>query len=389
MNILQVIPVFNPPEFFGGSQQVVYQISKELSKRGHEVTVFCSDAKRSNLKESTENKTETFEGINVRHFDNKYPFLSDKFGFFYTPAIKKAFSDQKFDLIHLHELRGYQHIVAFKFAKETNVPYIIQAHGILGQSNSASRKIFDFFYGREILFNAQAVLALNKKEQEQYTRAGVPIGKTCIIPNGLNLSEYAQMPAKGVFKRKYHIAEKEQVILYLGRIHRVKGLDVLVKSFAKVLNQKNNVTLVIAGGDDGFLNQLMSLIASFNILNKVVFTGPLSGADKKEALVDADLFVLPSWYEMFPMALLEAYACGKKVVSSEFEGIHDFVPNSTAMLFKPGDVDQLSDVILSALKNDADMCLNASKFVSIYDISNICTQIEDVYKSVIAETKNS
>ena len=84
--------------------------------------------------------------------------------------------------------------------------------------------------------------------------------KIAIIPNGIDLSEYADLPPKGSFKRKFGIEEDEKIVLYLGRIPRIKGLDILVKAFAKVIEKIEGVRLVVVGHDDGYLGKLVALI---------------------------------------------------------------------------------------------------------------------------------
>jgi len=100
-------------------------------------------------------------------------------------------------------------------------------------------------------------------------------------------------------------------VLYLGRIRRIKGVDILVKAFANIIEKLKDVRLVVVGPDDGYLGELVALINALKMEDNVLITCPLYGRDKLEAYVDAKVYVLPSRYETFPMSLLEAYACAK------------------------------------------------------------------------------
>ena len=127
---------------------------------------------------------------------------------------------------------------------------------------------------------------------------GVPKNKIEIIPNGIDLIEDQYLPEKGLFRKKYNITNDENVILYLGRIHKIKGIDLLLKSFKLLTKDMDNVKLVIVGPGD--TSNLKKMIKGSTIENKVIFTGPLYGEDKNEVFIDSDLYVLPSIYDCFP-----------------------------------------------------------------------------------------
>ena len=101
---------------------------------------------------------------------------------------------------------------------------------------------------------------------------GVPEEKIAIIPNGIDLSEYASLPPEGSFKKKFGIKEKEKIVLYLGRIHKIKGIDILVKAFANVIKKLDSVRLVVVGPDDGYLSELQALIKALRIEDNVLIT---------------------------------------------------------------------------------------------------------------------
>jgi len=119
----------------------------------------------------------------------------------------------------------------------------------------------------------------------------------------------------------------------------------------------------------------------------VLILGPLYSKDKLEAYVDADVYVLPSRYETFPMGLLEAYACGKPVIASMVGGLkHLVVDGVTGFLVKPGDVKQLARSLQSLLDGDCgayEMGLKGRQFVKKnLTIEKVVDRIEDLYKDV-------
>lgn len=321
MNILYVIPYFNPKR--GGDVNVCTSLSKELVKKGHRITIITTDFEFDEEYITAIKK----QGINVVYFKSKFNFGL----LIYSPEMKKWLDNnlQSYDIVHLHTFRSYQNILLFNYCKKYDVPYIIQAHGSLSHlsKNKILKKFFDFRWGNKILNSAFKVIALTKYEKDQCKNMNVPEEKIVIIPNGINIKEYDNLPKKGEFRNKYSILEKEKIILYLGRINKIKGIDLLLDSFAELSKDIKNVKLVIAGPDDGYLNKIKK---KANLLGneKILIIGPIFNREKLEVYVDADVYVLPSVYETFPMTVLESLACGTPVIITERCGISNIINNS-------------------------------------------------------------
>jgi len=398
MKILQVVPYFPPAYAFGGPVKVVYEISKELAKRGHEINVYTTDAKDLNtrLDPSSGKPIDGLkdDGVKVCFFRNLTMISVKKFKLFITPEIILRMKEEAkvFDIIHLHEYRTFQNIVTAHYARRYDVPYLLQAHGSIPRIGSWRKLkwIYDVFIGHALLRDASKVIALSRVEAEQYRSMGVPDEKIAIIPNGIDLSEYANLPPRGAFKKKFSIPEDKKVILYLGRIHKIKGIDILIEAYAYLRKEMGckDAVLVIAGPDDGYLNEARALADSLGVSDSVMYVGPLYGRDKLAAYVDSDLCTLPSRYETFPMTLLEAYACGKPVVVSRVGGLEDLVKDGeTGLLFEPGNVKQLAKSIFNLLNgNDAakEMGLKGKNFVrENFTIKKVVERLERVYKEAV------
>ncbi|CAG0995221.1 1,2-diacylglycerol 3-alpha-glucosyltransferase [Methanosarcinales archaeon] len=343
MKILQVIPYFNPKK--GGDVAVSYQLSKYLSQMGHDVTIITSN------NEFDVNYANSLLNVNVIPFD----CLINLNKLIITPDMNKWLNNEinTFDIIHLHNFRTYQNSVIQYYAKKYGIPYILQAHGSLPRiiEKKGLKYLFDIFFGYRILRDASKVIALTKTEAEQYKNMGVDENRIKILPNGIDLSEYEKLPDKGIFRMKYGIKGNEKIVLFLGRIHRIKGVDLLVETFSDFANKTENVKLVIAGPDDGFLSTLKGQIEYLQIGNRILFTGPLYGLDKVEAFVDADVYILPSVYETFPNTVLEACACGTPVIVTDRCGISDIVENVGFVV--EYDKEQLEDAIIRILNDES------------------------------------
>ena len=351
MKILQVIPAFYPAHAYGGTVEVAYHISKELVRRGHEVTVYTSDSLDKYHRQKS--RISEVDGIKVYYFKTPSNRLAWN-RLVFTPGMRLQLSKEikNFDTIHLHGFRNFQNIPAHHYAKKYSIPYVLQAHGSLPRIIKKQRlkKLYDWVWGNKILKDASKVVALTRTEAEQYKKMGVDEDKIEIVPNGIDLSKFENLPEKGEIRRKYLIEDDEKVILYLGRIHKIKGIDLFVKAFADLAAELDNVKLVIIGPDDGFLSMLKAQIEDLKMDDKILFTGPLYERDKLEAYVDADVYVLPSVYETFPVTVLEACACGTPVIITDRCGIADIVDKVGCVV--EYDKDQLRDAMFKILSDE-------------------------------------
>ena len=355
MKILQVTNFFKPSWESGGPARVVYEISKKLVERGHDVTVYTTDGYKSRL-DVKKNKPVDVDRVKTYYFRNLSSYLTREMVLmipYYLPIVaRRAIRD--FDVIHIHEHRTMLAVVVHHYAKKYRVPYILQARGSVLPffQKRGLKRIFDIFFGYKILRDASKVIALTKTEIEQYKKMGVDEGKIEIVPNGIDLSEYDNLPKRGEFRKKYLIREDEKVILYLGRIHKIKGIDLLVEAFSDLIKELDDIRLVIVGPDDGFLSSLKRQIEDLKIGDRILFTGPLYERDKLEAYVDADVYVLPSVYETFPVTVLEACACGTPVIVTDRCGIANIVNNNNVGYVVEYNKDQLQDAIFKILINE-------------------------------------
>ncbi len=391
MKILQVIPVFYAAS--GGPVSSVRAISKELSKR-HEVTIYTTSAKDKEHDSRNlpfEVKSDGYQTVYFpRVFTASYLNIS--------PTMERALIEniRDFDIIHLHSWRQFQDIIVHHYAKKCHVPYILQVHGSLPRiaAKTKFKWIYDLLFGYNILKDASKVIALSQMELKQYLRFGVPKEKIEIVPNGINLEEYANLPQRGFFREKYGLSENSKIILYLGRLHQIKGIDYLIKAYANLINgmKVDNALLVLVGPDDSYLNEIKHLINKLGLENRVLLTGPLYDKEKLEAYVDADIYASPSRYEAFGISLLEACACGKPVVTSGIGGVKDFVVDGiTGYLVELGNIEMLSIRILSLLKDEnksKKMGSSGRDFVKKnFDIVKIVNRLEQLYKNAIDSNK--
>ena len=385
MRILHVVPSFAPCFAHGGVVNASYQIAKKQVEDGHDVTVYTTDSCNERLR-FEDNYNVDVDGIKVFYFKNLSNNIKNKLTID-TPVsaishIRRTIAD--FDIIQIHEHRHSLAIATHRYAKKNHIPYVMQAHGSVPPffQKEKLKDIFDRLWGFDILHDASRVFALTEVEKEQYLKMGVAEDRIEIVPLGINLDEYANLPERGNFKSRFGIDAEDKVILFLGRIHEIKGLDLLVNAFDKIEN--DNVKLAIVGGDSGFKDTLDEMIEERDLQDKVIFPGVLTGRDKIEALVDCDVFVMPSRYESFTTSGLEAMACGKPLVLTRNNHIHTWVKDNVGLVCD-FDEDDLSNCIETLLDN-GELCREFGEtgrklIEDKYDWDKVSKHIESIYRS--------
>lgn len=379
MKVLQVIQFFSSNH--GGSAVVPYELSKHLQKRGHDVTVLTTDFQMNN------DFINSLDNVEVIPFHCQMNIG----GFLVSPSMNNYLKENinKFDIIHMHNFRTYQNIIVHKFATKYNIPYILQAHGSVSRvfEKKNLKYIYDIFYGNRLLRDASNIIAVSDIEINQYLQMNVSPEKVVVIPNGIDIDSFSSLPKKGTFKKKHNISE-EHMILFLGRLHEIKGIDFLIKSYAELIKERTNVILVLAGPDDGYLEKAKSLVEELTLIEHVKFISFINGAEKLAAYVDSDVLVYPSCFEIFGLVPIEAIMCGAPVIVTDNCGCGELIKKSECgYLVKYGNVNSLKEklkVILEDPQKSSEFVNNGKKFVyENLSWKNIVKVVESQYEGCI------
>lgn len=369
---------------------MAYEISKYLAHRGHNVTVYTTDVYDSISRLKYRENPTFVDGIKVYHFKNISNILAKK-NFPIAPmmAISLYENIQNFDIIHINEYRTFQSVLVHYFAKKYKIPYVLQPRGSVPQKIGAHnlKVLFDDLFGLSIFNDTHRVILSSNKELQECISILPNLNKDKVelIPNGIDLDNDSNLPNKGEFRKKYLIKNNEKIILALGRIHEIKGFDLLIESFNILCAKIGNVKLVIAGPDEGYLSVLCSIVDKLNLNDKVIFTGPLYGNDKIEAYIDANIFVLPSRYESFGNVVLEACKFGLPPVITNNCGVSEWITNDQGMVVEY-DKNELYASMYKLLINEElriKMGENCKKLIfDKFSLDNVFGKLENVYVRV-------
>lgn len=301
MKILHVIDQISQ-EKHGGSAKVPYHLAKEQVKLGHEVTIFASDYQAE--------RQQPPAGAKLVKYNTLFSYKKMRV----TPSMILA-DWGKTDVIHLHNYRTFQNLIACN--NEFDRPVILQAHGSCLPITSRFDKLHSPLWRRLILNRASHFIADAEQEYPQYVKEGADPERISVIPVGIDLDEFTDLPEK---QKNGH-----KTVLFLGRLDYNKGLDLLVKAFAGM--KSKNTMLHIAGVDYGYWQECLNLIQESGIKSQVKYIGNPQGEDKKRAFVEADVFAMPSRYETWGITFMEALACGTPVVLSDRSGAASLLPS--------------------------------------------------------------
>lgn len=285
----------------GGVSQVVRSLASVMVKRGYHLSVF------GGKDDDTVKDILLWESLPSKTF-RKWPST----GIGFMPTLPKALREAQLDLIHVHGIWQYPSIATLRWAKQAGKQYLISPHGMLDPwaiHNSAWKKrLAGLLFENSHLRGAACLHALCHSEYQAIRDFGLT-NPVAVIPNGVTLPDLSQP----VTKPKWDpcLSNDSRVLLFLGRIHPKKGLVNLLHSWAKIKQRSGADAwhLVIVGWEQGgHQAELKRLSIKLAIQTQVHFVGPQFDKEKAATFKRADAFILPSFSEGLPMAILEAWS---------------------------------------------------------------------------------
>ncbi len=372
MKILYVLPSGNAS--YGGPVQVVQSYIKECKKKGVDAAIFPK--------------------YSVSRTVYLFPFYKG-FKLTYFPGLKELFmtlrsSIMKADLVHINGLWSAPTVIASYFSKKLHIPYIISPHGMLSEwgfkQNNLGKRTLLFIAEKENLRKASAVHLFCDEELEYFEKFGINTS-IFILPNGVDLAHFNDLPPKNVLEQKYPELKNKKIALFLGRIHPKKGFDVLIPSLANARHKVPNLHLIIAGPDEqNYKKEVSLLISKYSVEKSVTFTGFADGDLKKMLLGGADFFILPSYQEGDSVAIKEAMAAGLPVIITPYCHFSE-VKWSKAGLVVDTQIEEISNAIIQFCR-DANMRVEMGKNARAlieqkYTWDRISGKLIEIYEDIL------
>lgn len=356
MRLLHVTHQYRPA--IGGAEKYLTDLSEELAKRGHQVDVFTS---RSLDYRTWHNELPAFEqldGVNVYRFRSlprtditwralqyglaqywrtrkqRYePFIwygnGPIFPGMFSAILRQA---NKYDLIHINNLHYAHAWLAARAARLRGLPIVLTPHLHTEQSMT-----YDVGYMRAMMRSSDMILAVTAAEKAFIQRQGwnpnVVVGG-----NSLRLEHFPPLEReKG--RARFGLPEKSFVLLFLGRKTDYKGLDICLKAFIKLREQRDDVYFLALGPETEYSQQLWK---AHEKLAGLIVHGHVSDEERLAALATCDVLLLPSTGEAFGIVYLEAWAYHKPVIGARIPSVSSLISDGKdGLLIEPGDSEAL------------------------------------------------
>lgn len=338
MKILHIVEDFSLES--GGLRTVISNLNTYLNQTEHSSYILSS-------------KKEETDSIFVQ--ETNMPWLYSKNWIIQIKNLHKKFN---FDVFHIHGVWTYPQYISAKFCVENKIPFIVSVHGMyepwLWEKGTIKKKVY---------FN---ILTKKLFKKANFIHAITPDEKTNLIQlfNKKEVIEIPNLISESSTSSDLFINNEKKYILYLGRLDKKKGIDILIKSFSRKSSKK--FTLKIAGQINEYKKELDILIDKLKIKKKVEFLGMVSGAKKEELIRNAFVLVAPSHSEVIGMVNLEAAILNTPVITTYQTGLNPLWNKNGGILINPNELEldnALQEVLLWSKEDRIKKGNNLQEFV--------------------------
>jgi glycosyltransferase involved in cell wall biosynthesis len=304
---LHVTSYFAPAWAYGGPPRSILGLCASLRDAGVDVEVFTTNANDQEELPPSVTAANEYRGIPVRYFPRAFPRR-----FFGASGMKKALERElrSFDLVHVHGIWNVPGWLAMDACRRQEVPFVVSLRGMLDRGSfdhhRFRKSVFFRLWERENLRRASFLHATSEHEAAGIHRLGIG-PEVVVIPNGVD----APRRSNGSdFRNRWGFPPRARLVSFLGRLHPMKRLDLLLAAFEIIRRAHPDAVLAIAGRPDG-IDPL-----SLDGRTGVHYLGAIDEREKWELLAESAALVLCSDSESFGMAVAEALSMGVPVVAT-------------------------------------------------------------------------
>jgi len=373
----------------GGAETHAHEVAKELARRGHEVDVYASDLMREHPIERIDGPRDAvMDGVRVHR--RRAHRLGKGIEYFIMPG-ELAMLGREADVVHSHSF-GYFHTNLLAVRRRLrDTPLVITPHyhppGTMegGHARRAMRRLYDSEVAGWVFDQADAIIAVSRAELGSMAHHIRDLDKVRVIPNGIDPGRFAELPSAEDFLAPRGIAGP--LLLYVGRMAQNKRMELVIGAMPALLEVVPDLTLVIAGPDDGVGASWARQATDLGLGNHVRFEGFLGERDLLAAYTAADVLVLPSEWEAFGIVLLEAMACRTPCVVSDRGGAREVIEDGVTGMVAPfGDRAAWESALLRLLQDDRSRRAMGERGREValadYSWASIVDRIESLYREL-------
>jgi glycosyltransferase involved in cell wall biosynthesis len=374
VRIAQVSPWFSP--HFGGVESHVRALSRELARRGHQVTVVTSQH------DPTLSAEETMDGFQVVRVRPRLILMQTPI----TPRMRASLRGLSADLVHAHSPPPLASHYAGAVASERGIPYVVTYHcdvELPSAFGSFVESIYRRSLGADTLRNANQVIVTTRTYAA--TSRAIWRYNPSVIPNAVDHRRFRPDVDGSRVRTKLRIPPEVPVVLLVGRIVPHKG----VEHFVEAARYVPDARFLIAGGGSS-LEAMKRLAISMGVAERVRFLGRISDERLPEVYAACDVFVLPSVsrLEAFGIVALEAMSTGKPVIVADIPGVREIIEDGDdGLLADPVNPRDLAEKIRRLLSDPAARramgARGREKVLESFSIERVTDRIEAVYRAIL------
>jgi D-inositol-3-phosphate glycosyltransferase len=376
----------------GGMSVYIRELARELGKQGHSVDIYTRVHDPSDPRIE-----ELVEGVRLIHLRAGKEAKIQKMDVYFTLPefafnLENFWKDNRlqYDIVYSHYWMSA--LVGKYLRRKWQIPYITMYHTLgavkntlgIGEGEPALRIVSE----RETAGDCQRIIVATEKEKQDLVRHyGAVPGKIGVVPCGVNMELFK--PVDKTIARKTLGLKDEKVLLFVGRIDPLKGIEQLIKAMPLV-NNGGNLRLIVVGGDENSkteLEELKKLAAGLGIQESVTFQGLVRQEQLPYYYSAADVCVVPSYYESFGLVVLEALACGTPAVAADVGDLKNIIrEGETGYVTKDNSPEALAagiNSILSWPPPDMESVLSIRASVSQFDWSEIAGKVAGEMQTVL------
>jgi glycosyltransferase involved in cell wall biosynthesis len=383
MRMLVCVPWYAPARAFGGTVTVAVATVRGAVDAGNEVTVATTDVLDLRSRVPEDAPAEPADARVVR-----FPNASQRLAATNVPlprGLHRWLRDhvREFDLVLLLDVYSAVSVLGARGASRAGVPYVLEALGTLPATPERGRALpkraFLALWGRRTVRDAAACLYLSEIERGEYLAAGAEPARLHAMPPPLELPNPGEVPRASV-----------PTVLYLGQLHPIKRVDVLIDAFSQVRAALPDARLEVVGAPSSHGESLKEQVARLGLGDSVAFRGLVSEDDKSQALASAHVLALLSASEGLPLTPLEALACGTPVVLSPGCGLPQV--DGLAGIVCDGSPDAAAEALLTLLRDPAkarELGEAGRNFVASYRRETVVPELVELLERVATSSSSA
>ena len=371
MKIAILVYLF-PPIWTGGTEIATFNVAKYLIRKNHEIHIVTTlDTGQNDYNIDNGMIIHRIPGKDVEYFGSIYFWIN-------VIKILKSISP---DIIHIQSAAMGIPIILLKKLIKKPILLWLRGSEIYLPWPLKSTKL------RLIFKNVDSTIALTRDMKDKIQHLSQR--QIQVIPNGVETDKFSSF-SKIESRNDLKISDNELIILYVGSLRPIKGVEILIKAIYLLDKDIDGFKLLIIGNGPQE-EYLKNLVIKYELIEKIKFIGRISNDIIHKYFLASDIFVLPSSSEGFPNVILEAMAAGLPIVASNVCGLSEILKqNENGLLVEPGVPEDLAKSILILLTNNelrSKMIINNRQLIKKYTWESVIDILAKEYEIIVADSK--